>query len=77
VTDEPDEKSKDTHPLWARVLVGLIGGTLLAGFAIMQSGDALGAPLSIGFGIIFLLIPVYAMVRAKKVWSVFRIFDGI
>jgi predicted lipid-binding transport protein (Tim44 family) len=77
MADKPSARRKGVHPLWARVLVGLIGGTLLGGLVIMQSGDALGSPLSIGFALLLMYIAVHAMVRAKKIWSVFEIFHGL
>lgn len=77
MSESSPKRRKSTHPLWARILAGLLGGTLLGGIAVIQSADALGAPISIAIGVGLLVLVVWAMIKAKKVWSVFDIFHGL
>lgn len=77
VSEQPSERRSDTHPLWARVLVGIVVGTLVGGLAVGQVGESLGAPLAVGLGVLILAFVVYLMVKSKKVWSVFRVFEGL
>lgn len=76
VTEHPGKRKSDTHPLWARVLVGLVVGTLIGGLSAAQL-EGLGSPVAMGAGVLILGFVVYLMVKSKKVWSVFRVFEGL
>lgn len=70
-------RSGDTHPLWLRVFVGILGGSVLGVVSMGVGGDALGMPIAIVVALLLMTLTVSAMVKSKKVWSVFRIFEGL
>lgn len=77
MSDPRAKRRSDTHPLWARVLAGLVVGTLVAGLAVAQVGEGLGTPVAVGLGVLILAFAVCLMVKSKKIWSVFHIFEGL